>query len=122
MKFFHASRIENYNSIIKNGLKIGYKSSGYGKKPEHKAIYLYHINNVDVACDFIKLFGKVDIFQVEITENLFPDEDSNVYFWKDSVNKIGTCACKQDIFDIKFIGRFYTEKDYINWVKDEIYF
>lgn len=87
MKFFHASRIENYNSIIKNGLKIGYESSGYGKKPEHKAIYLYHINNIDVACDFIELFGKVDIFQVKVSKNLFPDEDSNVYFWKDSVNK-----------------------------------
>lgn len=123
MRLFHATKSSNYNSIKRVGLTTNRIASGYGKKPEHNAVYLYFINNVDVTCDMITIFDSVDVWEVmNIDEKLLiPDEDSGAKTWIDSIEKMGTCAYRGDIpvSKLKYIGRFDSEDSYIAWAKME---
>lgn len=106
---YHASNPKNHESIMKNGLVLNQKYSGYGAKPAHNAVYLYHKNNIDVPADMIEIFGSVDIYKVSIysEEFLIADEDSNTSNWKDSIEIMGTCAYTKSIpiKQIKYVGR-----------------
>lgn len=121
MRLFHATKTNNYESIKRTGLKLDKVSSRYGKTPEHKAVYLYCEYNVDVVCDLIDMFGEIDVFEVIRLDKskLIPDEDSGSKTWSDSIEKMGTVAYKGEIpaKDIKYMGRFKSESEYIAWSK-----
>lgn len=123
MRLFHATKISNKDGIKRVGLKLDRVSSGYGKTPTHNAVYLYCIYNVDVACDMIDLFGEIAVFEVVNINNdkLIPDEDSGEKSWKDSIEKMGTCAYLGEIpaRDLKYIGSFNSENEYISWAEME---
>ena len=99
MKFYHASPRKNRKEIEANGLRLQKKSSGYGKAPTKKVIYLFHKNNIDVAMDMVELFDYVDIYEVTVPDEskLVADEDSKARTWLGSVERMGTLAYKGDI-------------------------
>lgn len=124
MKLYHATNPRNRKNIKLIGLVRNRPHSGYGKTPEHNAIYLYYINNVDVPCDLIQIFGgKVDIWEVTNLDEskLIPDEDSGKNTWKESIQEMGTCAYLGDIptENLRFVGSFRSEDEYIAWVSLE---
>lgn len=124
-RLFHATNINNRSSIKKNGLKPNRdNSSGYGKNPTHNAVYLYHLNNVDVPCDLMQVFGgAVDIWEVTNLDEskLIADEDSGKDTWIESIEKMGTCAYNGIISpsNLKYCGSFKTETEYESWVAIE---
>lgn len=124
MRLFHATNPRNRKNIKIVGLIRNRPHSGYGKTPERNAVYLYHINNVDVPCDLMHVFNEeVDVWEVVNidTSKLISDEDSGKSSWRDSMIKMGTCAYIWDIppSSLKYIGKFTTENDYIAWSKLE---
>lgn len=109
LELYHVSKIENHDKIMEDGLTLNNKPSGYGEIPKHKAVYLYHKNNIDVPCDMLDLFGVIDVYKVYIKDfsKLIPDEDSNMSTWVDSLECMGTVAYKDNIpkEDIVYMGR-----------------
>lgn len=101
LTLLHISNSKNYKSILTKGLLVGKKSSGYGIKPKHKAIYLYHENNINMVYDMINTFDEFDIWEVCLSESdkqqLIADEDSNKTNWEDSINTFGTCAITKSV-------------------------
>lgn len=124
MKLYHATNPRNRKKIKLIGLVRNRPHSGYGKTPEHNAVYLYYINNVDVPCDLLKIFGgKVDIWEVTNLDEskLIPDEDSGKNSWRASIQEMGTCAYMDDVpaKDLKYVGEFTSEDEYIAWASLE---
>lgn len=101
----HISNSKNYKSILDKGLRIGNKHSGYGDKPKHNAIYLYHENNINMIYDMVKTFDEFDVWEVYLDdtdkEYLIADEDSKKSNWEASINAFGTCAITKSISSLK---------------------
>lgn len=122
---FHATKSENKDGILKYSIKSGRRFSKYaGGESEEDAVYLYHINNIDIPLDIISVEGSISVFAVTINNeyDLIPDDDSTrVKKWQSSLNQIGACACIRDISPkyISYCGTFSTARDYIKW-KDTI--
>lgn len=101
MKLYHASKIENRESILEKGLLTKSKSSGYGKPPIHKAIYLFAENNKTVLSDLLLTWEKFDIYELDSSDLdinfIIADEDSFLDNWVDSICYRGTIAYLKDI-------------------------
>lgn len=124
MRLFHATNPRNRKNIKLVGLIRSRPYSGYGETPKHNAIYLYHINNVDVPCDLMHVCNEeVDIWEVVNidTSKLISDEDSGRRSWKPSIIEMGTCAYLGDIpaENLVYMGRFTSEYEYMAWSKLE---
>ena len=61
---YHMTPRKNRESILKHGLTVDNPASGYGGIPEHKAVYLYHQNNINVFYDMVAKFRDVDVWQI----------------------------------------------------------
>ena len=101
LHLLHIAPSKHYKSILKKGLTIGNKASGYGKAPTQKAVYLFHENNINVFYEMVQVFKELDVWEVVIDTPLFPhllpDEDSRANTWEDSLNRFGTVAVGVDI-------------------------
>lgn len=103
----HISPRKNRKSILSNGLTVDMTNSGYGEKPVHNAVYLYHDDNINIIYDMINTFDDFDVYEVYIKDDtyLIPDEDSKADTWQRSLQTFGTCAYASNIDrrDIKFM-------------------
>lgn len=101
LHLLHIAPSKHYKSILKQGLTIGNKASGYGKAPTQKAVYLFHEDNVNVFYEMVKVFKELDVWEVVVDKPLFPflvaDEDSKTNTWEDSLNRFGTVAVSVNI-------------------------
>lgn len=89
----HISPSKNRQGILNCGLVPGQHPSGYGNPPVHKAIYLYHHDNINVVYDLLNKWDEFDVWEVNVNETqLIPDEDSSCSDWTTSIEVFGTCA------------------------------
>lgn len=99
--FLHISPRKNRKSILKNGLTINNKASGYGATPEHKAIYMYHEDNINVIYDMVNVFDDFDVYEIylDISDKpfLIADEDSKAKDWMSSIETFGTLGISKSI-------------------------
>jgi len=109
----HISPRVNRESILANGLMPGLKASGYGKQPEHCAVYLFALENINVIYEIMNVFNEFDIWTVDVdclNPVLFiPDEDSGKETVHESLETYGTLAYKGTI-DKSFVNLFLEVK------------
>ncbi len=108
LKLYHATPVDNMDSILGEGLKKRSETGNYtwglegedGGLKEEK-VYLAGKEKVHNIAE--KIQAEVDgrsvyIFEVEVEEsNLYPDEDSQAYHWVGSMESLSTVGYKGEI-------------------------
>lgn len=101
MVLYHASKIENRENILKNGILVNMHPSGYGKEPKYTAVYLFSEYNKTVIYDLMFLWREFDVYKINSNKldlkKLIADEDSGCYNWIDSLCLRGTVAYLDNI-------------------------